>query len=131
MERFPQDFDYIYQISARRGSLDDLLVESIDETLTELLGRQGRAAVYDRLVQNHFFPGREIIRNLDSFLTLLRSTFGRGSEVIGKVILRKLYSKLDWEFVEMPEYEFTDYLRNLRARIAWECIQLARANAIH
>jgi len=131
MEGFPQDLKYMYQIPASRGSLDDLLIEAIDATLAELLGRQGRAAVYDHLVQNTFFPKREIVRNLDSFFTLLRSTFGKGSEVIGKVIMRKLHSKLEWEFVEIPGYRFADYLQNVRARIARECIQLARANAIH
>lgn len=130
MEGFPQDLEYLHQIPVSKGTLDDLLIESIDETLAELLGRRGRAALYDHLVQNPYFPRKEIVRNLDLFLTLLGSTFGRGSEVIGKVIMRKLHSKLEWEFVEISGYRFADYLQNVRARIARECIQLARASAI-
>ncbi len=129
MEGFPQDFEYRYQISSGNGTIDDLLIESIDETLGELLGRQGRAAVYDQLVQNHYFPRREIVKNLDRFLTLLRSTFGRGSEVIGRIIMRKLHSKLQWEFIEVPGYGFNDYLQNVRLRIAKECLEFAKASA--
>lgn len=112
---------------ANKGTLDDLLLESIDETLTDLLGGRSREAVYDHLVRNTSFSREKIVKHLDIFFELLESTFGKGSEVIGKVIIRKLHSKLDWEFVEVTGFRFDDYLQAIRVRIARECIELAKS----
>ncbi len=130
MESCAHDLEHLYQIKTSGGSLDELLIESVDETLADLLGRHGRAAVYDHLAGNPYFPRREIVKHLDAFLELLEGTFGKGSGVIGKTVIKKLHSKLQWEFVDTPDYRFADHLQRIRTRIARECIDLAKANSI-
>jgi hypothetical protein len=59
----------------------------------------------------------EIPDRLCDFLRLLDETFGKGSRTIGKVIARKLYAKLGWEFVEISSYGLEDYLEVARVRV--------------
>ena len=130
LESTAHDLEHLYQIGTSGGTLDDLLIESIDEALADLLGRHGRAAVYDHLAGNPYFPRREIVKHLDAFLEVLGTTFGKGGAVIGKTVIKKLHSKLEWEFVDTPDYRFADHLQRIRTRIARECIDLAKANSI-
>lgn len=101
-------------------SLDALLLECVDEALTDLLGTRAREAVYDHLERNLFLSRTEIPVRLDDFFTLLDETFGKGGKTIGRYIARKLYAKLDWEFVDVATFEFGDYLEMVKARIARE-----------
>lgn len=110
------------------GTLDDLLVECVDEVLTGLLGRKAREAVYDYLVRNYSISREKLPKNLHKFFELLDQTFGKGSKTIGNAIVRKLFEKLDWEFTEIPGFEFFDYLETARARIARELIEQAKSN---
>lgn len=105
---------------ADNGPLDLLVLESIDETLTDLLGRKSREAVYDYLERNCLLGRIEVPRRLDEFFRLMDDTFGKGSKTIAKVIARKLYAKLGWEFVEIPSYELEDYIELLKTRIEKE-----------
>jgi hypothetical protein len=106
--------------TVRTDAFDALLLESIDESLTDLLGRRAREAVYDHLERNCFLARGEIPKRLDDFFELLNNTFGKGSKTIAKVIARKLHSKLGWEFVEIPSYELCDYVHMARTRLERE-----------
>ncbi len=100
--------------------VDSLLLECIDEALTDLLGTRPREAVYDHLERNCFLARSEIPKRLDDFLSLLEDNFGKASKTIGKVIARKLHAKLDWEFIEIATFELPDYLERIKARLARE-----------
>jgi hypothetical protein len=114
-------------IGSISGTLNDLLNDSIDETLHNLIGRRGSEAVYDYLERNFAISRDKIPNNLEKFNALLDETFGRGSKTIGKAIVRKLFEKLSWNFVEVPGFEFSDYLEAVRARIARELVQKAKS----
>lgn len=96
--------------------VDTLLVESMDEALTDLLGRRAREAIYDHLERNRLIARNEIPDRLCDFLRLLDETFGKGSRTIGKVIAKKLYAKLGWGFVEISSYGLEDYLEAAKER---------------
>jgi hypothetical protein len=107
------------------SSLETLLLESIDEALTDLLGRRAREAVYDYLERNCLLARNEIPQRLDDFARLLEDTFGKGHKTIGKVIAKKLYGKLGWTFVEIPNYELIDYLSTVKSRLGRELARIA------
>jgi len=96
---------------------ESLILESIDETLGDLLGKRAREAVYDHLERNCFIARSEIPRCLDDFFSVLETTFGKGSKTIGKVIAKRIYAKLGWEFTEVPNLEFKDYLGMIKGRL--------------
>lgn len=110
-------------------SLGDLLVESIDETLTDLLGKRTREAVYDHLERNYSFGRTDIPDHLNKFFELMEEIFGKGSKTIGKSIIKKMFSKLEWNFVDMPGYEFIDYLEAIRKRITRTLIEQVNSSS--
>ena len=113
-------------------TLDDLVLESVDEVLADLLGRKCKEAIFDHLERNYSIARENIPKNLQKFFELLEEAFGRGSKTIGKAVIRKLFEKLGWEFGEVGSFEFFDYLDAIRARIARELIEHAKsANRQH
>jgi hypothetical protein len=101
----------------KTDSVDVLLLEAMDEALTDLLGTRTREAVYDYLERNCLIARNEIPKRMDDFFELLDETFGKGGSTIGKVIAKRLYAKLGWEFVEIQSYELMDYVRTVRGRL--------------
>jgi hypothetical protein len=108
-------------------SLDDLLLQCVDEVLADLLGRRTREAVYDCLERNHSLARSDIPNNLNTFFELLEETFGKGSSTIGKSIIKRLYAKLEWTFADVPGFQFTDYMERVRARYARALVELAKS----
>lgn len=113
-------------------TLDELIFESTDEVLTDIIGRKPKEAIYDYLERNYSIARYTIPKNLSKFVEVLEATFGRGSATICKAIVRRLFQKLGWEFTEIKGFEFLDYLEAARARIARELIEQAKsANSRH
>ena len=112
-------------VPAHTDAFGSLVLESIDEALTDLLGRRAREAIYDYLERNSLVAINELPNRLEVFLKLLDDTFGKGSKTIGKVVAKKLYSKLEWDFAEIPGYALTDYVQTARARVAREIVKQA------
>lgn len=113
-------FEQRFSSYLRSNRLDDLLRDSIDEVLADLLGRQVREAVYDYLERNCSFHREDISTHLPKFLELLEETFGKASKTIGRTIARRLFKKLGWEFQDNPNLELFDYLDAAKARIMKE-----------
>lgn len=109
-------------VPAHTDAFGSLLLESIDEALTDLLGRRAREAVYDYLERNCLVARNQLPNRLEPFLTLMDETFGKGSKTIGKVVAKRLYSKLEWEFIEVPGYELIEYVEAARTRIGRELV---------
>jgi hypothetical protein len=99
------------------NAIDHLLVESMDEALTGLLGKRARQAIFEHLERNCLLPREEIPNRLADFFGLMDETFGKGGKTIARVIAKRLYTKLGWEFVETPSYEFEDYIKVARDRL--------------
>jgi hypothetical protein len=110
-------------VPAHTDAFSALLLESIDEALTDLLGRRAREAVYDYLERNCLVARNELPTRLEAFVTLLDDTFGKGGKTIGRVVAKRLHSKLEWEFIEVPGYGLVDYVEAVRARIGRELVK--------
>jgi hypothetical protein len=117
----------LYGPNLAAKSLDDLLLQSIDEVLADLLGRRTREAVYDSLERNYSLARSDIPNELNKFFGLLERNFGKGSITIGKSIIKRLYEKLDWKFADVPGFEFMDYMEAIRTRFARTVVELAKS----
>lgn len=136
-ERKVSHLDKVFSVSSIAGtlygpdvapkSLDDLLLQSIDEVLADLLGRRTREAVYDCLERNYSLARSDIPSDLNKFFGLLEETFGKGSITIGKSIIKRLCEKLNWKFADVPGFEFTDYMEAIRSRFARTLVELAKS----
>ncbi len=112
------------RLGANRFS--DLVLEAIDQVLTDLLGRKARESVYDFLARERSISKSDLVAHLDDLSLLFADTFGRGGKTIERSIVRNLHAKLGWEFVEMSSCGLADYLRIAKDRFERELTSLSR-----
>jgi hypothetical protein len=113
--------------STTAESLDDLLLECIDEVLVDLLGRRSREAIYDCLERDQSLARTDIPEHMTLFIQLLEETFGKGSRTIWKAVVKRMYEKLEWKFYDNPGYEFIDYMEEIRGKVTRALIEHARS----
>ena len=82
---------------SQRQDFSVLLVESVSEVLTDLLGKRVMDAFYDHLERQYSISKDEIPQRLNDFLLILERTFGKAGPVVERRVAKKLYAKLGWE----------------------------------
>lgn len=99
-----------------KGYLTVLLLESIDDTLSDILGTRVREALYDHLERQYRMGRTEIPDHLGEFLRFLYEALGVGSEAVGRAIAKTLYKKLGWEFTNVRTHQLYDYWEIIKAK---------------
>lgn len=97
----------------KRLDFNQTLLEAVDHALLSL-GESPRQAVYYHLNKSFKLQREEIPDVTNEFSQALNTIFGPGAEVIEKIIVRNLYSRLNLNFEEKRCFEFV------------ECVTLAR-----
>jgi len=110
---FTWDFAKAASPSVDRGGL---LVESIDESFTALLGQNVKDAIYAHLAKRTL-DREEIPERLDEFDECLQETFGRAAPLIERNILTRYYRKLGLNFSGTRGYAFPDFVDATRKSI--------------
>ncbi len=97
---------------------NDALVESIDETITELLSRTVVDALYTHLEDFHAISRDKLPSRLDALFPTLEKIFGvRGSQTITKAIAKKFYLKLGLEFTDNPTHTLLEYVDEAKVKL--------------
>jgi len=110
----------VHTVRLYSSSLDYLLLEAVDEALTDILGTRAREAIYDYLERNRGLAREEIPKRLNDFQEFMDEAFGKGGQTIGRMVAKRLYAHLDWEFVDIPQYTLPDYLQLVADRVERE-----------
>jgi len=100
----------------KTGSLDDLLLSVVDDTMKQVFAETGAKVIYDFLGNNSHLKREEITEKTEVFSAGLERLMGSGAPVIEKLVLKNLYSKLELKFEEKEGCEFSDYIKELRKR---------------
>ena len=95
---------------------DYLLLEAVDESLADLLGRRSRDQIYDHLATQYTYGREDIPLKIRYFYEFLEVMFASASSTVGRTIIRRLSEKLGCEFVNAPDFQFFDSLNTLRER---------------
>jgi len=93
-----------------KSSFERLLLESLDDALTDLFGENSKKVIYISLKSEHGIAREEIPDRLADFDLALREMFGRSSRALHRVIVKSLYSRMHLEFFERPDYGLLDYV---------------------
>lgn len=104
------------ELGKRTGSLDDLLLNVIDETLKHVFKEPGAKVIYDYLRDQCHLKREEIAEKPEVFSAGLERLLKSGAVLIEKMILINLSSKLQLNYMEKEGYEFSDYIRELREK---------------
>lgn|GEM_PF-924867 len=91
-----------------------ILLDSTDTVLTEVLGCKVREALYDRLARQYFLAKQEIPANLDKISELLKGTFGKGAATLERRIASKVYVALGLKFVDVPNFGLQEHVELIR-----------------
>jgi hypothetical protein len=96
----------------RPNANDGQLLESVDDTLKELLSEQFRTVFYEYMETTFSLPRTSIPERLDDFQSALSKTLGdTGRAVLERAIAKRLYLKLGLSFAENPGYTLLQYVR--------------------
>ena len=89
--------------------LSDLLVQSVDEVVVDLLGHRVRTAFYECLQRQRGLSKEGVPEHLEEFQRFLHETFGKGGETLTRCIMKRFSEKLGWSYVDMHQYDLGDY----------------------
>jgi len=93
--------------------LEKAVLEAVDETFL-YLGDSVRRSLYYYL-ENHHGVGRgEVPFKLEGFVEGLRSIFGEGTNLLVKMIAKRIYGKLGLPFDEKTGWSLIDYVEHAR-----------------
>ena len=93
------------------------MAESIDETITDLVGRVVVDALYAHLQKTHSISRNEIPYRLETLFTTLEKIFGESSQTITKAIGRKFYYKLGLEFTGNSSRTLLEYVNEAKMKV--------------
>jgi len=104
---------------------NELLIKSIDDTITALLSKQVAEAIYSHLERIHSVSKFQIPDHLDVLSSALEQTFGRpSSTTISKAIAKALYEELGLDFSARARGTLTGYVDEAKMRLRERGIQL-------
>ena len=99
----------------QESEFDRALLDSLDETLTEVLSAELKDAFYRHLEVTTCIVREGLPNRLDDLASVLSTIFGStGSVVLERAIAKRLYSKLEIRFIEKPGYNLLNYFRDAK-----------------
>jgi hypothetical protein len=97
---------------------DSVLIESIDGTISSILGRGILESAYRFIAKDCGITKERIPDRLDEFDDALVKMFGVGGTTIGRAIARRLYAQLGLEFIPHHGKRLVDYVEDAKARLS-------------
>jgi hypothetical protein len=98
-------------------AFNDLLLESIDESVAVLLSRQVVDALYLHLETTHSISRNDVPYKLDTLIATLQRTLGSGAQTVGRAIARRFYLKLQLEFTNNPNHTLLEYVDEAKRKL--------------
>lgn len=106
-----------------RTDFNDLLIKSVEETISEILGASVTSAFWYHYQAFLGISREEMPYRLETLFQTLKGTFGIGGETLGRSIVRKLYSKAGVPLNYVPDRPLADYVEELKETLAKNLMQ--------
>ena len=107
-----------------------LLIESVEQTLTDLLGTKAREALLDYLAREYRLARADIPRHPCELSRLLEKTFGKSGTRIEEYIMRRLYAFLEWEYKETSNFNFANQVEEAKSILVRHLRTIANYSSI-
>ena len=101
-----------------RTEFNDLLVDSVTETITEIFGSKVTPAFWYHYQGYLGISRDEIPYRLETLFSGLKGAFGIGGETLGRSIIKKLYAKADVPLIYVQDKPFAEYVEELKETLA-------------
>lgn len=104
--------------SKHRTDFNVLLIESVKETISEVLGRSVVEPFWHHMQTFLGIAQDEIPYELETLFNSLKNSFGIGGDTLGRVIVRKLYAKAGVDLVSRGNGTLVEHVENLKQILA-------------
>jgi uncharacterized membrane protein len=94
------------------------LVESVEETVAQVLGQKVAYALFHALRANHGVVRDELPYRLETLTSLLAGLGAAGTEVLMRAIARRLYRKAGLEFQVKAGYGLAEYVEDAKRMLS-------------
>jgi hypothetical protein len=91
------------------------LMDSVDESLSTL-GCSAKRAIYFHLERSYRVKKTEIPERIEDFANAIEDIFGDGAKLIEIQIMRKLYEKTGYDFLNYPHSDDLSFVEYLQAQ---------------
>jgi hypothetical protein len=81
-------------IPSMSGDIHSLLRDTINGVVEEVLGKEAAKAMYDQLEREFYIDRNKIPEHLEDFFMLLERIYGLKSDMIERLIAKKLWANL-------------------------------------
>ena len=101
-----------------KRDFEKILLEAVDEGLYSL-GQSSRRAIYFHLEKNFNVKKQEIPSKIEVFADAIEKIFGSGANFLEILIMKRLnekIGKLESKIVEKKDYDFSDYIKELKEK---------------
>jgi len=103
----------------KTARFNELLVKSIDEAVTELLGEKGRDTLFQHLAEQYDITRDEIPYRLDSLYASIEQTLGdKASRILDREIAKFLSREISVPLPDTRDYTLQTYLLKVRKLVA-------------
>ena len=91
---------------------------SVDGAIYVIVGQDVLRALYTHLKEHYDITPDEIPYRLDSMFETLEQTFGvKGARTLSRSIAKRLYFRLNLQFVETENYRLQDYIEQAKKEL--------------
>jgi len=98
---------------------NEILVKSVDEAVTELLGEKGRSSLYQHLAEHYDVTRDEIPYRLDTLYAAIEQNLGgRASKILDCEIAKFLSRQISVPLPKTRDYVLQTYLLKARKLVA-------------
>lgn len=101
----------------KEEKLDNLIANAVNKALKQVFNEEGAKVIVIFIETHSRLTLKEIAEKPKPFSTCLENLLSSATPAIKKLILKNLYSKLELEFKEKKNYEFSDYIEELKKNI--------------
>lgn len=93
--------------------LNEALVDAVDSGLL-VLGENSRKAIYSCLEKNFKIKREEVAPKFEEFKEALEDILGSGAEILKKIIIREIQTKLELNLEEKGNFEATNHVSTIQ-----------------
>lgn len=102
---------------ATMKDFDSILIESIDGTISSVLGRKIMKATYGYMAKDCGISKEHIPDRLDEFDAALMRIFGVGGLTLSRAIAKRLCAQLGLQFVPVANKRLADYVNEAKEKL--------------
>ena len=107
----------------QRTDFNDLLIDSVDEAISEVLGPRVTSAFWYHYQAFLGITRDEMPYQLPTLFESLKGTFGAGGETLGRIVVKKLYAKANVPLNYDQNRPLLEYVEELKQTLAQDIMQ--------